>query len=290
MVAIQEFNPTPDFYRNSHLIPLRLTLFAQSILDNRPVRSADAVKDRRYGEPHGHPPVRTFLGVPLRVQQSPIGMIGVANRTEPFDEGHEQLLITYAAQVAIAINNVGLNDAVDAAKRELEARVLSHTHELNDATHALEEKAVQLQKLLSETVSIQGRERQRISHDLYHGLNQLLVGAMVELWSGLERQNRDEAEGVKSSLRKAIEILHQVEQVVRQTIFDLRPPMLDSLGLVPSLLRFAQHFSKQTAVGLQIPSKSASTESCKRPCKTWPHMSTRPRPRSRLNSPQVRLR
>ncbi len=250
--AIQGFNPTTEFYMHSHLIPLRPSLFAQAILDDRPVRSADAVADRRYGQPAGHPPVLTFLGVPLRVERKPIGMIGVANRSSPYDESHEQLLMTYATQVAIAINNARLNDALAEATRDLEQRVRDRTRELNDATNALAEKATQLQKLLAETVTIQERERQRISHDLHDGLNQLLVGALLELRSGLERLNRNESTGVKTSLKQASEIIHQVEQELRQTIFDLRPPMLDSLGLVPSLARYAKQFENHTQLSCKV--------------------------------------
>jgi GAF domain-containing protein len=43
--------------------------------------------------------------VPLRIRNKPIGMIGVANRLETYEDCHEQLLMTYAAQVAIVIRN-----------------------------------------------------------------------------------------------------------------------------------------------------------------------------------------
>ncbi|MCB0028456.1 MAG: GAF domain-containing protein, partial [Anaerolineales bacterium] len=82
---------------------------ARSVIENRPVRSDDAMVDPlRVGQPAGHPPVRTFLGVPLRLRNKPIGMIGVANRPEPYSDAEEQLLMTYAAQVAIVIRNVQL--------------------------------------------------------------------------------------------------------------------------------------------------------------------------------------
>jgi DNA-binding CsgD family transcriptional regulator len=60
------------------------------------------------GQPPGHPRVRTFLGVPLRLGSNVIGMIGVANKAKGYGPGDERLLSTFANQVAVAIDNAGL--------------------------------------------------------------------------------------------------------------------------------------------------------------------------------------
>lgn len=253
VVAIHGFHPPTEFYEQAHLIPLRPNVFARVVLENRPIRSRDAMTDeRRVGQPHGHPPVHAFLGVPLRVEEKPIGIIGVANRATPYDEGHEHLLVTYAAQVAIAIHNAKLNEALAAAKVELERNVADRTEELHEAKNALAQKAGQLQRLLAETVTVQERERQRISQDLHDGLNQLLVGALLELKSSRERLNRGDGAGAESSLQQVGDILHRVEGELRQTIYDLRPPVLDALGLVPSLRRQADHFTEHTGIPCRV--------------------------------------
>jgi DNA-binding NarL/FixJ family response regulator len=64
--------------------------------------------------------VHAFLGVPLRRRSLPMGMIGLANRAGGYAQEHEHLLVTYAAQVAIAIYNSQLYDQLKAAKDELE--------------------------------------------------------------------------------------------------------------------------------------------------------------------------
>ncbi|MBZ0287237.1 MAG: GAF domain-containing protein, partial [Anaerolineae bacterium] len=97
VVEVQGFHPAEEFYEHFRLIPLRPNLFARVVLDNEPVRSDNAQADpRRVGQPRGHPGVKTFLGVPLRIRETPIGMIGVANRKLSYDVEHEQLLMTYA--------------------------------------------------------------------------------------------------------------------------------------------------------------------------------------------------
>lgn len=253
VVCICGFHPAQSFFDEHHLIPLRPSLFARAVLEDRPVRSTDAMEDpRRLGQPRGHPPVHTFLGVPLRVDGQPFGMIGVANRPSNYEDAHEHLLITYAAQVAIAIRNAQLNAALAAAKQDLEAKVAARTAELARAQQALAHKAEQLQQLLNETVKVQERERQRISQDLHDGLNQLLVGALLELRTGRERLWLGDRAEADSAFERAGGILHQVESEMREVIHDLRPPALDAVGLVPTLRSTVERFATQTGLACQV--------------------------------------
>ena len=206
----------------------------------------------RVGQPRGHPPVHTFLGVPLHMGGAPFGMIGVANRPAPYADDHVHLLTTYAAQVAIAIRNAQLNAELQAAKADLEAKVAERTGELEEARRAVAQKADQLQRLLTETVNVQERERQRIAHDLHDGLNQLIVGALLELKSARERLGRADAAGAEAALQAVGGVLHQVERELRQVIHDLRPPTLDALGLVPSLRRCCEQFQAQTGIACEL--------------------------------------
>jgi signal transduction histidine kinase len=258
VVAIRGFHPAADFYASAHVIPLRPNLFARVVLENRPVRSEDAMEEpNRVGQPRGHPPVHTFLGVPLRVGAAPFGMIGVANRPAPYADDHEHLLATYAAQVAIAIRNAQLNDELQAAKAELEGKVAERTAELEEARQAVAQKAAQLQRLLAETVNVQERERQRIAQDLHDGLNQLIVGALLELKSARERLERADAAGADAALQAVGGVLHQVERELRQVIHDLRPPILDALGLVPSLRRCCEQFQAQAGIVCELRAEGA---------------------------------
>ena len=60
------------------------------------------------GQPAGHPPVRAFIGVPLRVGATLIGVLGAANKPGGYDRDDERLLSTFANQVAVAIDNARL--------------------------------------------------------------------------------------------------------------------------------------------------------------------------------------
>jgi len=252
VVAIQGFQAGARFYEHFHLIPLRPSIFARVVLENRPVRSADATTDpARIGQPRGHPPVQAFLGVPLRSQGVPMGMIGVANRPGAYTDEHEQLLMTYAAQVAIAIRNAQLYEELKAAKADLEQKVAERTEELGLAKEVLAQQAHQLRLLLAQTVTIQERERARIAHNMHDGVNQLIIGAILEVKSARERLASGNPARVESALQRVRAVLGQVDGEIKRIILDLRPPTLDALGLPPAILRYAERYQVFTGLSCQ---------------------------------------
>ncbi|MEM7802453.1 MAG: GAF domain-containing protein, partial [Chloroflexota bacterium] len=247
VVATVGFEMAPDFYKNNHIIPLRPNIFSFVILNDKPIRTADArVDPRRVGQPQDHPPVNTFLGVPLRMQDKPIGMIGVANRPTEYELEHEQLLTTYAAQVAILIRNAQLYDELKAANESLEKMVAERTAALQAAQKSLAKKASQLQSLFTGTVAVQEEERKRIALEMHDGVNQLLYGALYELSSADRRIGKGALEEASDSIHAVQHILHQVEEEIKRIIYDLRPPTLDTLGLIPTLNKLVFHHSQYT--------------------------------------------
>lgn len=253
VVAIQGFHPSEEFYGDNQHFPLRHNVFARAVLENRPIRSVDATTDpHSVGQPKGHPLVITFLGVPLRVLDVPIGMIGVANRPEPYEDDHEQLLMTYAAQVAIVIRNAQLYEELTAANTQLESQVQQRTQQLEEAKEALAEKADMLQKLLADTVNVQERERQRIAHGMHDGISQLMIGAMLELKSARQRMIGGKTERAEESLDAVQDILRRVDAELKHVIHDLRPPTLDELGLAPAIRRYAVWFEQYSTVPCSV--------------------------------------
>jgi signal transduction histidine kinase len=122
VAAIKGFEPLdPTFYERFRLIPVRPTLFGMVVLEGRICISNDVINDpRRVGQPRGHPPVRTYLGVPLRVGSEVIGMVGVANRKEGYSDDEGRLLSSFASQAAVAIDNARLYESQKDLIRRLE--------------------------------------------------------------------------------------------------------------------------------------------------------------------------
>ena len=73
-----------------------------------PVRLADLTQhSHSVGFPENHPPMKTFLGVPIRHLGEPVGNIYLTEKegAEEFSEEDEETLVLFASQAAIAIGN-----------------------------------------------------------------------------------------------------------------------------------------------------------------------------------------
>lgn len=90
--------------------------------DARPLRLQDlSAHPSSVGFPAGHPQMRSFLGVPIRVGTRVFGNLYACDRTDgrPFDDDDEELLVSLAAAAGVAIDNAQLYERV----REREARL-----------------------------------------------------------------------------------------------------------------------------------------------------------------------
>jgi signal transduction histidine kinase len=253
IVAIHGFHPAPAFFRDHRTIPLRPNIFARVVLEDRPVRSDDAATDpARVGQPAGHPLVGSFLGVPLRLDGRPIGMIGVANRPASYEEDHERLTLTYAGLVAVLVRNAELYETLQATNARLEHLVEERTAELASARDALVEKAVRLKAVLADTVETQEQERQRIARDVHDGIGQLLVGAMLELTAAQQRIEAGQVEGAAASMSQVRGILADVESEMRHVVYDLHPPVLEGLGLAAAVREMVERFGNYTGLTAEV--------------------------------------
>jgi signal transduction histidine kinase len=82
----------------------------------------DDVSDhpRSYGFPAHHPPMRTFLGVPVLIRGEPWGNLYLTEKADgPFDECDEAATVILADWAALAVDNARLHE--DAARRRAEA-------------------------------------------------------------------------------------------------------------------------------------------------------------------------
>ena len=91
-----------------------------------PLRLPDVTQHRRsYGFPPGHPPMTTFLGVPISIRGEAWGNLYLTDKAEgaEFDERDEESAIVLAEWAAIAIGNARLYEDVAARRGELERAV-----------------------------------------------------------------------------------------------------------------------------------------------------------------------
>jgi two-component system sensor histidine kinase DegS len=100
-------------------------------------------------------------------------------------------------------------------------------------------------------VNAQETERQRLSRQMHDGPAQALSNFILQTEIAMRlmdidaAQARDELTNLKASAMGTF-------QKVRNFIFELRPMMLDDLGLVPTLRRYADAFKEQTGLEINV--------------------------------------
>jgi signal transduction histidine kinase len=95
------------------------------IEDPQPLRLSDVgMHPRSYGFPIGHPPMRTFLGVPVMIRGQAWGNLYLTEKADgEFDEADEEAILALADWAATAIQNSRLHSSQRERRAELERAV-----------------------------------------------------------------------------------------------------------------------------------------------------------------------
>jgi signal transduction histidine kinase len=224
VAAIKGFEPSdPRFYEKFRLIPVRPSVFGVVITNRRSKISNDVLHDPdRVGQPPGHPPTRTFMGVPLQVGERVIGMIGVANKLSGYTADEERLLSTFANQVAVAIENARLY--------EDQRRMIDELAELHRNLSQAERDQV-----LRE-------ERERIAAELHDRIEQAIFTLGLKVNSILERETVTEP--IATGLGEVRQLAVHTSEAVREAIFALSLPRPAASGLLSELRRLVSEAGK----------------------------------------------
>ena len=195
---------------------------------------------------------RAVTCAPLEVKGQLVGhMTMVSQQGDHSNESQRDFIAAIARQVSISIENARLYDTVRTFNVELEQKVNQRTRELESARWALAEKARQLQRLLSESHRIQEDTQARIAHDMHDSVTQMIIGALYETQAARQAL-LDDPDRAAESLLRAQQLLSDVETEIRRVIYDLHPPVLDAMGLVVALKRFAVTFAAAFDMECQV--------------------------------------
>lgn len=92
----------------------------------------------RMGVPDGHPPVKCFLGVPLKQGEKTVGMIGLANRKGGYTPDNQRDVESLSAAFVEALHHKRTQKAVEQSRAELEGKVVERTRDLQKKLDELE--------------------------------------------------------------------------------------------------------------------------------------------------------
>lgn len=151
-----------------------------------------------YGFPPNHPPMHSFLGVPIIVRDQTFGRLYMTEKegAAEFSKDDERIAMTLAAQAGVAIHNANLLEQIRARSEEL--AVLE--------------------------------ERDRISKELHDGVIQSIYSVGLSLQGAMTLADRD-PEATKKRMDDAIATLDNVVRDVRSYIFALQPKAVEERGL-----------------------------------------------------------
>lgn len=127
------------------------------------------------------------------------------------------------------------------AHDQLEQRVRERTAELAGANAALRAMSLRL-------VEVQEKERRFLARELHDEVGQVLTGLKMVLDQSLPLA----PEPLRERLNEGVNMVNELVGRMRQLSLDLRPQMLDDLGLLVALEWHLGRFSKQTGISVDF--------------------------------------
>jgi two-component system sensor histidine kinase DegS len=126
---------------------------------------------------------------------------------------------------------------------QLDASARRHS-ELADESRAMERR---LRSVSHRLLAALEAERLRISRDLHDAIGETLAGINVGL-ATLKNEAASKSRELADALTMTQRLVERSMKTVHQFAWELRPTLLDDLGLVPALRSYAKAFSKRTGI------------------------------------------
>jgi PAS domain S-box-containing protein len=210
------------------------------------------------GVPQGHIPIGNFLSVPVLFNEKLMGQIALCNKKEDYDERDLEAMGRLGQVYALTLHQWEILDSLRSAKEELEARVEKRTRELSHSNillteeieerKALEESLMKSERTLKDLsarlIQSYEEERRRIGEELHDGLAQTL--SAIKVWSDAAMAQMEMKKFSQSleSIGSILSLAKGSVEEVRRIIKNLRPAILDDLGLHAAISWLCQDFEK----------------------------------------------
>jgi len=121
---------------------------------------------------------------------------------------------------------------------------------VTDMTEARQSEEL-LRNLTHRLMQAQEEERRRISRELHDVIAQTLTGINVRL-AALKKDAALNTKGLDRNIARTQRLVEKSVSIVHQFARELRPAVLDDLGLIPALHSFVKLFSKRTHIHVHL--------------------------------------
>ena len=139
-------------------------------------------------------------------------------------------------------------------ERLQEKRVVITYEDITDqrrAKNELEQSREQLRKLSAHLQSVREKERTRIARELHDELGQLLTALNTEIIL-MNRKIPKEMIALQEKTESMLALVDMTMQTLKRIYMDLRPGMLDHLGLTVAIGWQAEDFQKRTGIPCKV--------------------------------------
>ncbi|MGB9880758.1 MAG: GAF domain-containing protein, partial [Anaerolineae bacterium] len=174
--------------------------------------------------------LKGFISVPLKAKNEVVGVMNIASHMPgQFAKEDMYLLESIGYQLGTAIEQARLYERLRNASERY-------------------------QKLLQHALTAQEEERKRIARELHDGTSQMLTGLALNLQAAMDlaEMNGIHDERIEERLKKAHALAVQTSIEVTKLINDLRPTLLDSLGLAPAIQRYAETWLQPKGINTSL--------------------------------------
>jgi len=106
----------------------------------------------------------------------------------------------------------------------------------------------ELQKMMTRVINIQEEERKRFSRELHDGIGQSMFSLLIQMDRIMTKNATPELE----QLRKEVSF---IMEDIRGLAWELRPSVLDDLGVVPAIRTFIENYSQHYGIEVEFACK-----------------------------------
>lgn len=134
---------------------------------------------------------------------------------------------------------------------ELEARVAARTAEIEALLERSRDMQAQLRGLSHRVLEAQEEERKRISRELHDQIAQVLISINFDLMA-LSRATLGQPEALRKRIERTHALVESSVNALHRFTRELRPSMLDDLGLIPALGACLEEFKNRTGIRVRF--------------------------------------